>query len=286
MSKVGFPSFLFRYRRIGPYFEEELRRAVNGQQVYMPLTSTVNDPFDLAPVPVVSPVPEVLKDLRRSHQGRRTISRQRFIDLHGKSVDRSTWLKTTRELRPSVRLAKEENRVALKTLGELRLKSRLSCFSETNESTPMWAHYAGHDGVCIRYEFVRNPLAFLPFYPIPVRYSSHRPIISTMQLRAFTERSSLTRRMSREEREKIFDAIFLTKDISWSYEREWRIVDIEKCPPRYEKIDALNVTALYFGVNAAEQLMMRIVDEFGGRIAIFKAKVHPQRYGFDFDRVD
>lgn len=284
MSEIVFPSSLFRYRRIGRYFEEELRRAVNGQQIYMPLTSSVNDPFDLAPVASVSPIPEILADLKRKHQNRRIIGRGRYSELTGQSIDRSIWRRVTKELRPSIRAASEENRVALKILNDLRLKSRLACFSETNESAPMWAHYAGHDGICLRYDLVRTPSELLKFYPLPVTYAVERPEITTMQLRDFTERSA--NRMSGEARNKVFNSLFLTKDLAWSYEREWRIVDIEVSPPRYERVEALRVSAMYFGINAEDRLVKKIVEEFRGRIALFEAKVHSHKYGFDFRRIE
>ena len=73
------------------------------------------------------------------------------------------------------------------------------CFSDTPTSVPMWAHY-GKKGNGVVLEFSFQSDFFRKYPPRKVRYRSKRPVVKN------TEKA------------------FLTKDIAWSYEREWRCI--------------------------------------------------------------
>lgn len=71
------------------------------------------------------------------------------------------------------------------------------CLSDTPTSVPMWANYGGRGrGVVLEFSFESN--FFWKYPPQKVRYRSKRPIV--------------------RDAEKAL----LTKDVAWSYEREWR----------------------------------------------------------------
>lgn len=73
------------------------------------------------------------------------------------------------------------------------------CLSETPTSAPMWAHY-GSQGKGVVLEFSLESDFFDKYPPKKVRYRSRRPTI------------------------KEFENALITKDVAWSYEREWRCV--------------------------------------------------------------
>lgn len=81
----------------------------------------------------------------------------------------------------------------------------ISCFSETNDSELMWAHYGSHlEGVCLCFDTTLDPELFQ--HAQKIDYSMHRPTVT---------RGS-------------FDMYF-TKSLIWSYEQEWRVV-VEREP--------------------------------------------------------
>ena len=76
----------------------------------------------------------------------------------------------------------------------------ISCFSETNTSELMWAHYGSHlEGVCLCFDTSLDPELFK--HAQKIDYSMHRPIVSLGNFN-----------------------MYFTKSLTWSYEQEWRIV--------------------------------------------------------------
>ena len=73
------------------------------------------------------------------------------------------------------------------------------CLSETPTSAPMWAHY-GSKGEGVVLEFALQSDFFWKYPPVKVCYQSKRPTL------------------------KNFEKSLMTKDVAWSYEREWRCV--------------------------------------------------------------
>jgi hypothetical protein len=82
-------------------------------------------------------------------------------------------------------------------------------FSETHESSTMWAHYsANHQGFCLEYATADfEPDNRLCLYP--VRYSKQRPPISSL----IDKSASLRFRINKSD--------------EWSYECEWRLIKNE-----------------------------------------------------------
>lgn len=86
----------------------------------------------------------------------------------------------------------------------LRSALFVACFSETNNSFPMWGYYAAdHKGICLRYNL----------YDLVEKYQC-MPVIYSNELLFYGEDSS----------ERNILANTLTKSDEWIHEREWRIV--------------------------------------------------------------
>ena len=86
----------------------------------------------------------------------------------------------------------------------LRSALFVACFSETNNSFPMWGYYAAdHKGICLGYNL----------YDLVEKYQC-MPVIYSNELLFYGEDSS----------ERNILANTLTKSDEWIHEREWRIV--------------------------------------------------------------
>lgn len=86
----------------------------------------------------------------------------------------------------------------------LRSALFVACFSETNNSFPMWGYYAAdHKGMCLGYNL----------YDLVEKYQC-MPVIYSNELLFYGEDSS----------ERNILANTLTKSDEWIHEREWRIV--------------------------------------------------------------
>lgn len=76
----------------------------------------------------------------------------------------------------------------------------ITCFSETNSSELMWAHYGSHlEGVCLCFDTTLDSELFK--HAQKIDYSLHRPVASRGNFN-----------------------MYFTKSLTWSYEQEWRIV--------------------------------------------------------------
>lgn len=109
----------------------------------------------------------------------------------------------------------------------------ISCSGKPNV-IPMWAHYAGnHTGVVIEFELETMPFAGLLRTDLiqPVKYSQARVFYDHIK----NELDRHYRKLRGENKLGVFLDIATTKDISWRYEEEIRIV----LPLRFLKVNEL-----------------------------------------------
>ncbi len=149
---------------------------------------------------------------------------------------------------------------------------RISCFSEELYSMPMWAHYANnHTGYCIEYNFTNlkddNVLVRDLF---PISYETNRYNITNLFKMIFNEKFDM--------RIKLLFFLMNLKHSSWSYEKEWRIINtnglsqspfiggLVNCP--------INPEAIYLGLNFDKSKIDYIKSKFTNKnipIYILKA---------------
>jgi len=105
----------------------------------------------------------------------------------------------------------------------------------------MWSHYAAdHSGYCLEFEATDNTQFFSAAQQ--VKYATKFPVVDI-----FTTPT-----------EEQLDRIFLTKFQGWSYEREWRIVDIKSGPgPREYPRELLRSVIFGLKMPEAEREMIR-----------------------------
>lgn len=98
----------------------------------------------------------------------------------------------------------------------------IGCLATDPKNRLMWSHYAdSHRGFCIEYDF--NSLKD-EVLPLPIVYSENRPLIPW---KAAIDRAP----ESFKEATADLTLGLLTKDQSWEYENEWRVLLPASNPP-------------------------------------------------------
>lgn len=150
----------------------------------------------------------------------------------------------------------------------------IACFSEHNDSSLMWGHYAnGHHGFCLEYDFKSilkpcqqdctdikgcNNFMITPSIT-PVIYSKSR-FDATSHLLTVIQANIIARAKAPMELyygdTLLISKCLLTKSLDWAYEKEWRLFS----PPsidsvrNHKVIFSLKPTAVYIGRrSSAEQ---------------------------------
>ena len=106
----------------------------------------------------------------------------------------------------------------------------------------MWSHYAdSHKGICIEYDF--SALSVDKMLPMPVFYTNIRP---KFPWRVAIQPSP----ESQNEATVHFMKALLTKDETWNYENEWRI--IIQANSETDDISAPPIKCIYLGALCSE----------------------------------
>lgn len=129
---------------------------------------------------------------------------------------------------------------------------RISCFTENDyTSMLMWSHYANaHSGFCLEF----NTDSFTPeqLYDIhPVIYSDKIYDLTFCLCKLL--KSKLKR--YQESKRIYFEISTLHKDLSWSYEKEWRIIKADTTFAMMSK-----PSAIYLGVNIDDEDRKKISE--------------------------
>jgi hypothetical protein len=112
--------------------------------------------------------------------------------------------------------------------------SGILCLSEKRDDILMWSHYAGgHSGVCL--EFKYDPGEKFLGYALPVHYADEFPEVSVKQIFDGQQDHVTFAKMA-----------FLTKSAHWSYEKEWRLIDLVPGVRKY-RFPAELLTGLILG---------------------------------------
>ncbi len=156
----------------------------------------------------------------------------------------------------------------------------LSCFTDRGFDPTMWAHYAnGHRGFCLVYEVVSPDVLY------PVRYAKKKievgPTLERLQ-KEFV-RGDIAHPEYVRALEEYHRAWCASKNISWSWERETRVVLSRKIAP-YAGINVasselgLRLKGIYLGYYCAPQNKRRLY-QIATSLGIFCHEVEPDRSG-------
>jgi hypothetical protein len=131
-------------------------------------------------------------------------------------------------------------------------------FSETNDNTIMWAHYADQfAGICIRYDFNRLKRSL----PDNVEFARVRYSESAQEIRLDNLREA-----------DLAKSILSTKGQTWLYEREWRM--FSSLADANVAANIICVSAVYVGSRINANSRQQIGSALRGKnIAVYKMKL-------------
>lgn len=233
-----------------------------------------NDPFDtvLPNVPEVVPTIEerlqVIELLKSIHRVKKEDENRLLY-----SSDFDNALRIVLEkmgLREEIR---NDLYIQLKTeFIKYREEIAVTCFSEVNNSKLMWAHYAdNYKGFCIEYNFAKSDDIEFQRGIGKVIYTDERPCEDACEHYGQYEKLLLS-----------------TKAKCWSYEREWRSVNIlhygQYINKMYPIVDVKRcITAIYLGCRMPQKYQEEIARHYkDSGVKIYKMILKDNYFDFDF----
>ena len=278
------PAFLYRYRRLDTSFAmAEIEAAISRQEFFHTSPISWNDPFDFKPIYEKRSERDVAKAIRNFDPKKGLWNREDFSRVSGRNLTRSEYRMLSRQQKKPTFLAKAYRFSSERLVRDMPKNVVATCFSETEKSVPMWAHYSNnHTGICLELEYCEPDLV-LPNEPIPlpVAYSSTRPRIDFLDIGKFTGRFSKASAATVEKKD-IMDALFLTKSVDWSYEKEWRSIVQDKPEPSYVYIRFLKVTRILLGLRASHQSAAQVKEVVRDRVPLLSARLSENDFGLEF----
>jgi Protein of unknown function (DUF2971) len=189
-------STLYRYRDLSDDVKvQQVCDSITNSSIYWPSPKTFNDPFDSRPA-------FVFEGSNADHR-RRAKESANLLHAGKPRADRR------RAVRKALDVPKDDVLVAMRQAREQELERfGVVCLTTVKDDILMWSHYAGsHSGVCLGYKPSADAMDFA--YAYRVMYQKSRPQFNLMH--SMVEQN-------------IFEAL-VTKSDSWSYEKEWRMLN-------------------------------------------------------------
>lgn len=127
--------------------------------------------------------------------------------------------------------------------------------SELHNADEMWRNYADDSkGCCIEYD-MREYENLYALYPVVYQDNRETNIVTSI-LGSFVGEMIFGMSNGQIDVDKSqFARLFLTKDLIWSYQKEWRLLGDAK-----QKMPAPTINAIYLGKNMPEQDKQQLID--------------------------
>jgi hypothetical protein len=147
--------------------------------------------------------------------------------------------------------------------------AKVSCFSERNDSIPMWAHYADeHKGFCVEYDIYDQAKELIHFL-FPVLYTD--------------KISDVTKELSKGVVGwGIKPAIIKSRD--WSYEKEWRFITSTPPDPPYKgvHVNFFPIKGIYLGTDIEDEHENKLIEiAVIKNIPIYEMKMSETKFSFE-----
>ena len=235
----------------------------------------------IAHVPLVNFAPYIVRDVNKLYKKcpgeiKRYLTKEAFLifalmikDYKNDEIEESTIVETLKmedvlkEL--EVVVTNSRDNIYLPFIKDFLSKLTVSCFSASGwDNHLMWSHYANcYSGICVEYDFEKMN-EFIGFM-YPVDYSDIRPTVSLkdMGLNKF-EKDAEGNLITDEVNIKAIFSYLLKKNKCWSYEEEWRLVNVEGEPYTPLFINAPFVKSITIGLNLddmCKQLLWDVCQE-------------------------
>ena len=180
---------------------------------------------------------------------------------------------------------KEKN--YLPAMKDLLKKITITCFSASGwDNQLMWSHYAGnYAGICIEYDF--NKMNEYIGIVQPVEYSEERPTISFEDIGiSFVKKGE---RVEIEHTESNFLRLLsylLVKNRCWSYEEEWRIINIGE-PDKPITIPFPYIKSITLGLHMDKICRHLIIDMCKEKsISCYAVQLDTERFSLKRELID
>jgi len=258
------PVSLYKYRDVNEHSKQNLLEGT----VWLADPETLNDPYECAHLidvnslsqhcfknpskGLIQRIPDeqkatgIIEALKSSDNPMETI-----LDsmLESKPIEQRTQYRTAF----MSAISELHDDVARAFVARMKRAFKLCSFSERNDSTLMWAHYANyHKGFCIEYN-VRNlpPTDFVAKFMYPVIYSN--------------ELIDLSCHVKCDPEHKEFNNLYpnrigLRKAVDWSYEKEWRLLFANGIIDKPQAYKMPTPTAVYLGSHIKQADQKEIID--------------------------
>lgn len=180
----------------------------------------------------------------------------------------------------------------------------MTCFSESNDNTLMWSHYAdSHRGFCVEYDIkahIDNSCAAYS-HLFPIIYTQNRYIKKNIEY-LIESHYELKKAIQEDYVYDSFDPLddilplFLTKGSEWEYEREWRIIytkkqiydidneDLYKCNLSFPCI-----SSIYLGYRIHPEVRQNIIEICNRitdkKVSVFQAELEENSYKIKFKKI-
>jgi hypothetical protein len=261
MGRSKDPEFLYHYYPLRIDEENKDRdlarvvRAVTSNEVYFSSINGFNDPFDCRPIYVADekdffPWVDAVKN-----DGR-------FPPEMWEAI-KDRWQ------RGDVTLDQVCSHLKEKVPEIIADKNGIFCLSSDGQNVLMWSHYASsHTGVCLK--FIATSTTEFFGEAQEVNYKKDRPIVNIFL----------------KNDQKLAEDTFLTKNIDWKYESEFRIVG-PKRKPGIHKFPKHLLKGLIFGSRIAsdqEDALKKVVAAVGG-IQLYKTDLCQNKYLMDIKEI-
>lgn len=264
---------LLKYRIVGETLG--FVNALNKLKKYI-LTQSI-----IAKVPVANLPQFIVRDLNKLYskcppEVKKYLNKDAFLvfslvikDYQNEDIEEKTIVEALKmedvlkELENAVIKARDE--IYLPFLTDFLSKLTVTCFSASGwDNQLMWSHYANsYSGICVEYDFEKMD-KFIGFM-YPVKYSSARPTVSLKDLGLIEFKKDDNGKLITQKVN--INAIFsylLAKNKCWSYEEEWRIINVEGEPytPLFVNVPFIKSITLGLGLDdICKQLLWDVCKE-------------------------
>ncbi|MCA9732341.1 DUF2971 domain-containing protein [candidate division KSB1 bacterium] len=246
------PTTLYRYRPLTTYSLAELA----SPSIWFSSVGEFNDPFEFQ---------FKIQSLQETPENREFVitSIQDETGMPRESVEAKLKTYNWDNFRDSI-VAPQDNLIqAIRTQG-------VCCFSARNDSPLMWGHYAAaHTGFVVGYD-----TSCFPFmHALPVHYEERLCSFSI---------HDMIRRMH-----ECLKQIVTQKGTDWSYEQEFRLINMQDQVNLAGAIDPAAIKSIYFGAMCTDQnrsLIGRVTSHL--RPAFYGAQLDKERYAIHFQELE
>ena len=250
---------LYKYSSINEKNFQYIEKIFTKNEFFFPSPSSFNDPFDCS--------------ANLSTKGSIKEHRNYYMNLLKKKKPHLNQTQRKRRWKSKgLKIAKRKkqqlifNRSMLKLLQKTINNTGVFCLTESPDNILMWSHYAqNHEGLCFEFNFANTDSAL--WKARQVIYKKSYPDVN----------------LFRDSASKQIEANLYTKSSHWSYEKEWRIVNMGKKPDTYSFPKPL-LSGVILGCKMAKkdkEFIRSVIKKNNVAIDIFESKINRRQYKLD-----